>query len=142
VADAASHKITAATYQRRPSGAAALVLQLLGAGRPVAVSLPVFRDPAVPSGPINWATPVAWAYGRILNPPARSVVAGGHCVCVTGFVPDASEPNGGYFILRNSWGADWANLAPAPGSSYSPEQGYGEISATYVDAYCWELFQL
>lgn len=141
-ADAALHKMTAATYQRRPGGAAALVLQLLGKGRPVAVSLPVFKDPTIPNGPINWATAVGWAYGRVLNPPVRSVVDGGHCVCITGFVPDINEPNGGYFILRNSWGTLWANLAPTPASSHSPEQGYGEISATYVDTYCWELFQL
>jgi hypothetical protein len=142
IADAASHKFTPTTYIRRPSGAAALVWQLLGHGRLVAISLPVFRDPAVPNGPINWATPVGWAYGRVLNPPIRSVVVGGHCVCVTGFVPDTLEPGGGYFIIRNSWGTQWANLAPAAGSSHSPEQGYGEISATYLDMYCWELLQI
>jgi hypothetical protein len=61
--EAASHKFTGATYQRPPPGAASLVLVLLGKNRPVAVSLPVFKDPAVPNGPINWATPVGWAYG-------------------------------------------------------------------------------
>lgn len=142
ISEAASHMFAAATYRQRPSGAASLVLNCLGNGRPVAVSLPVFKDPAVPNGPINWATPVGWAYGRVLNPPIRSVVDGGHCVCITGFVPDSAEPNGGYFILRNSWGTRWANLAPSLGNSNSPEQGYGEISATYVDTYCWELFQL
>jgi len=142
IADAANHKFTPTTYIRRPSGAALLVQQLLTHGRPVALSLPVFKDPAVQNGPINWATPVGWAYGRILNPPTSSVVAGGHCICVTGFTPDNSEPNGGYFIIRNSWGTQWANLAPSPGASHSPEQGYGEISATYVDTYCWELLQL
>jgi Papain family cysteine protease len=110
-ADAANHKLTAGTYISKPSGAAVLVLQLLQHGRPVAISLPVFSDPTVPNGPINWATSVGWAYGRVLNPPPKSVVTGGHCVCVTGFVPDPAEPNGGYFIVRNSWDTQWATLA-------------------------------
>ena len=63
-------------------------------------------------------------------------------MCVTGFEPDNLEPTGGYFIVRNSWGTSWASGAPAAGSSYAPEPGYGEVSATYVDAYCWEFFQL
>jgi hypothetical protein len=141
-ADAGKYKFNATTYTRRPAGAAAVVLRLLNNNSPVVVSLPVFRDPTMPTGPYNWTTRVGWAYGRVLNPPVRSVVAGGHCVCVTGFVPDNAEPTGGYFIIRNSWGTQWARLAPTPGSSNSPEQGYGEISATYVDMYCWELLQL
>lgn len=141
-ADAAGQKPAATAYALRPSGSAASILALLGNDRPVAICMPVFNDPAVPNGPINWATQSGWAYGRVLNPPPRSVVSGGHCVCVTGFQPDTSEPNGGYFIFRNSWGPAWARLAPSPGNSYSPEVGYGEISATYVDAYCWEFMQL
>jgi Papain family cysteine protease len=140
--DASRRKISAATHMVRPSGAAALVLKHLGKNRPVAISVPVFRDPVLPNGPSNWETPVAWAYGRVLNPPIRSVVAGGHCVCVTGFEPDSSEVRGGYFVIRNSWGMGWSRLSPAAGLSHAPEQGYGELSATYVEAYCWELFQL
>jgi hypothetical protein len=69
-------------------------------------------------------------------------VVGGHAVCVVGFEPDPEEPMGGYFIARNSWGTLWASLAPSPGDSHSPAAGYGEISASYVDAYLWELLQL
>jgi hypothetical protein len=141
-AEATTHKFTATTYQTRPSGAAAMVLQLLGNGRPVAICLPVFRDPMLPNGPNNWTTPIGWAYGRVLNPPPASLVCGGHCVCVTGFVPDSGEQRGGHFVVRNSWGSDWANLAPSPTSSNSPEQGYGEVSASYVDTFCSELLQL
>ena len=141
VADALLRKHSAPTHVRKPSGAAAQILNLLGNGRPVAVSVPIFRDPALPGGPTNWETGVGVAYGRILNPPPKSVVDGGHCVCVTGFVPDAGEPNGGYFVIRNSWGTRWAHSVPT--SSYrSPERGYGEISATYIETYCWEFLQL
>lgn len=141
-ADAAAHKFTPGTFMQGPSGAARTVLQLLHNGRPVAVSLPVFADPVDPNGPNNWMTSVAWSYGRVLNPPPGAVASQGHCVCVTGFVPDAGEPNGGYFIFRNSWDNYWAAAAPSPGSSYSPEAGYGEISATYINSYCWELLQV
>lgn len=141
-ADAAAHMYTPGAFMQRPSGAARTVLQLLHNGRPVAVSLPVFTDPTDPNGPNNWMTSVACSYGRILNPPPGAVASAGHCVCVTGFVPDAGEPNGGYFIFRNSWDSYWAAAAPSPGSSYSPEHGYGEVSATYVNTYCWELLQI
>ena len=77
-------------------------------------------------------------YGRVLDPPPTSVVAGGHAVCVTGFEPDASERVGGWFIIRNSWNNGWATQSPAPGY-YSPEIGYGQISATYIDQYLWEM---
>jgi len=141
-ADAASHKVTASTYQRRPGSPAATILSLLQNDRPVAASFPVFADPSNPTGPTNWTMQVSWLYGRVIDPPLHSVAKGGHCVCITGFVPDSTEPSGGYFIFRNSWGTGWASAVPAPSGSASPEQGYGEISATYVDTYCWELLQL
>ncbi len=142
--DAGTRELSAACHQRKPSGAAQLVCQLLHQNnRPVAICLPVFKDQALgPTGPHGWGTLVAWNYGRILNPPPTAVCVGGHCVCITGYVGDSSEPLGGYFIFRNSWSQNWARNAPSQGNSYSPEQGYGEISATYVDKYCWELMQL
>src|SRR5262249_15656320 len=104
-------KVSASTHAKNPAGAAALLYQLLQSGRPVAICLPVFQDPA--TGVYNWTTNVGWAYGRVLNPPPGSVANAGHCVCVTGFVPDQNEPNGGYFIVRNSWDTAWGRLAPA-----------------------------
>jgi hypothetical protein len=138
--NALAFRRTTTVHQQNPPAAAARVRQILASGRPVAVSLPVFSDPQNPGGADNWSTGVGWDYGRVLNPPPTSVVTSGHCVCVTGFVSDVTEPKGGYFIFRNSWGTRWAQYAPAPGNSYAPAQGYGEVSAAYVDAYCWELF--
>jgi C1A family cysteine protease len=143
VSDAASREPVASCCVRNPTNAAAMVCRLLHENnKPVAICLAVFRDPTMPQGAHGWGTKVAWSYGRILNPPPTSVVAGGHCVCITGFVADSNEPSGGYFIFRNSWSPSWAKLAPSSGNTYSPEAGYGEISATYVDKYCWELMQL
>jgi len=141
--DAVNRELTVSCCLRNPSDAAATVCRLLHQNnRPVAACFPVFRDPTMPANSHGWATRVAQSYGRILNPPPTSTVAGGHCVCITGYVADANEPLGGYFIFRNSWSPNWARLAPSSGNTYSPEQGYGEISATYVNKFCWELMQL
>jgi hypothetical protein len=107
----------------------------------VAVSLPVFRDAVAPRGN-NWNTPVGTLYGRVLDPPPTAVVVGGHAVCVTGFQPDLGEPAGGYFIIRNSWGGTlWGSRLPAAGY-HAPERGYGQVSATYVDRFLWEMCRL
>ena len=78
-------------------------------------------------------------YGQVLDPPATAVVDGGHAVCVVGFVPDADETTGGYFIFRNSWGTGaFGRRLPVRGS-HAPERGYGQISATYVEKFLWEM---
>lgn len=141
-AQKAAVKQVTTTHLRNPGPAAKLVLGLLGEGRPVAICLPVFGDPAAAQHLTNWTTAVGWNYGRVLNPPPTSTVVGGHCVCITGFVPDTDEDTGGYFVIRNSWDVTWGALNPSPGHSHGPERGYGDVSATYVDRYCWELFQL
>jgi hypothetical protein len=140
--EATANAIAASSYSKAPGISAALVIAVLNQGRPAALSLPIFRDPIFPTGPSNWTTPAGWSYGRVLNPIGRAVVAGGHAVLALGFEPDPDEPTGGYFIVRNSWGSVWASQAPSPGNSHAPAPGYGEISATYVDAYLWELLAL
>jgi hypothetical protein len=142
VADAGTRVLMPVSYNAAPApGAAATLLGLLRAGRPVAICLPVFGNPGQPNGVTNWTTPDGWAFGRVINPPPTTVVQGGHCVCVVGYQPDAQEPHGGYFIFRNSSNTAWAAQAPSPGYA-SPAPGYGDISASYVDQYCWELMQL
>jgi hypothetical protein len=141
IAAAAGNTLAGGTYRSFTTPGAAVndVLTGLNQGRVVAITVPVFGDPAAPGTQDNWSTPVAWQYGRVLNPPPTASVVGGHAVCITGFAPDSSEPIGGYFIIRNSWGTQWAAAAPAPGNTWSPEPGYGEISATYIDTYAWEV---
>lgn len=141
-ADAPKWSHVAATYQRSTSmsGNAAKVVNTMNAAqRPAAISIPVFGNPHQP-GSDNWNTGVGIAYGRVLDPPPTSVVVGGHAVCFTGFVPDPTEPSGGWFILRNSWGTTvWANSLPSSAPYFAPERGYGQISASYVDKYLMEM---
>ena len=140
--DALKWRHSAGTYHSSASmsGKAAVVINaMLSTQRPVAVSLPVFGDPIHP-GSDNWNMAVGISFGRVIDPPPTSVVVGGHAVCLTGFVPDSSEPKGGWFILRNSWGSlAWANSLPAALPYVAPELGYGQISATYVDRYLMEM---
>jgi hypothetical protein len=138
---AAKTRIRKTIYENRPKKASSVLIGLLKKNRPVAVSLPVFRDSAAGSKTTNWNTPVARDWGRVLNPPPGSKSNVGHCVCVTGFIADAQEPAGGYFIFRNSWGEAWGAKSPSK-YSRAPAPGYGEISATYVEEYCWELLQV
>lgn len=137
--DAASRRMTAVFYEGSPRRAAGDVLRLLKQGRPVAICLPVFEDPI--SKITNWDTAVGVQLGIVLDPPPTSVMKGGHAVCVTGFVSDADEPKGGYFVIRNSWSTVWGQLLPAAGA-YGPEPGYGQVSATYVDRYMSEYAAL
>ncbi len=141
-ADAAGNRVVPGRYRcGTPAGNAAELLRwLVEAERPVAISVPVFHD-RLAAQSNNWVSPVGWLYGRVLDPPATSVANGGHAVCVTGFVPGSTEAFGGYFILRNSWGTTWGQSLPHP-SYAAPGPGYGQISASYVERYLWEMLQL
>ncbi len=136
-ADAASRR-TASTHHG--GGTAAAIHASIAAGTPTAVSLPVFASASNPNQH-NWNSSVGFNRGVVLNPPPTATVVGGHAVCVTGFVPNASEPNGGHFVIRNSWGTGWGALGN-PSDRRNPEPGYGSVSATYVDLYAWEWLQV
>lgn len=110
-------------------------------GRPVALTLPVFSDRLLPESN-NWESRSARLYGKVLDPPPTAIVNRGHAVCVTGFAEDPSEALGGHFIFRNSWGVQrFGSQLPTVGY-FGPEPGYGQISASYVDLYLWEMCQL
>ena len=142
LANAKQHRRNCTYYQGATRGGAKLLLDELSASRaPVAISVPVFASVGTQSF-TNWNTPVAEVHGCVIDPPPRSIVVGAHAVCVTGFSPDPHELMGGYFVFRNSWGLDWGRAAPDPSVKpkvHTPEPGYGQISATYVEKYLWEL---
>ncbi|WP_375341272.1 C1 family peptidase [Xanthomonas perforans] len=140
IASASSFSMSASSYSSLSPGVTALI-DALRKGRPLAVSLPVFSDPLAGPSSNNWNSPTGILYGEVLDPPPTSIVTGGHAACLTGFVPDAMEPSGGYFIIRNSWGVDWGCDLPSV-TWHGPEAGYGQISATYVDQFLWEWAQL
>lgn len=85
---------------------------------PVAFSIPVFA---------KWLNPS----GKIPMPIPTAPLQGGHAMCAVGYQPDATAPGGGFFVVRNSWGTQWA-----PQSPVAP--GYGSLPYAYIDRYGWE----
>ena len=133
VSDAVSRTTVTTHYS---GGTAAAIHASIASDTPTAVSLPVFGSPANPNQH-NWNSSVGLSRGVVLNPPATATVVGGHAVCITGFVPNPAEPNGGHFVIRNSWGTGWG-ASGNRSDPRNPEPGYGSVSATYVERYAWE----
>ncbi len=53
-------------------------------------------------------------------------IRGGHEMLLTGYQDEDGYPGGGYFTVRNSWGADWG------------KNGYGKIPYAYIECFCDE----
>ena len=97
--------------------------------RCVAVSIPVFN---------SWyLSRETRRTGELTNPVPNEMRVGGHAICLVGFVdlPDSPEIDGGRFILRNSWGTDWALDSP-----YGA--GYGTIPYSYIAKFCREAYTI
>ena len=111
--------------------------KILAAGTPVVVGLTTFR---------SWTTNLMTREtGRVPLPYMRQdengrwqlleEPSGGHAMCLVGYVDDASVAGGGYFIVRNSWGEDWA-------SECEEGAGHALIPYRYVALFCHSAFTL
>jgi C1A family cysteine protease len=122
-ADASGHPLRNPTQLDRRDPDA--LRRALDQRMPAAISVPVYK---------NWyANPATKRYGLIPMPLGNSVRVGGHAMCVAGYGWDPQFAGGGYFIVRNSWGVEWASESPvAP--------GYGAIPFLYVEKYGWEIW--
>ncbi len=71
--------------------------------------------------------------GKITLPFPGEEPVGGHAWCVVGYVDDEAVPGGGYFVVRNSWGAEWGSDSPeAPGHALMP---YAYVERCADEAY-------
>jgi hypothetical protein len=101
------------------------VRETLDKGNPVALSVPVYQ---------NWnGNPAFNSNGEIPMPLPLSELAGGHAMCAVGYGYDAAFAGGGFIILRNSWGTDFA-----PESRIAP--GHALLPFLYFELYGWECF--
>ncbi|MFW6106654.1 MAG: C1 family peptidase [bacterium] len=75
--------------------------------------------------------------GKITLPlPGEEPLPGGHAMLIVGYQDDSSVPGGGYFIVRNSWSAEWAAQSPeAPGHGMMP---YAYVERCVVEAFTGE----
>lgn len=118
-------------FQQLPGKDFRQIKAALAAGRPVLIGLPIYE---------HWLG--SWQgqnLGKLRAPLPGERRRGGHAMCALGYRDDPTAPGGGYFIVRNSWGADWAKENPyAPGYCYVPykliyEHGLAAIAAEGVE---------
>jgi len=95
-------------------------------GAPVAFGVLVF-DSWLRSAATN-------STGKITMPlPGEPPCHGGHAMLAVGYQDDPGVPGGGYLIVRNSWGEDWA--------ANSPEAlGHAMMPYAYVEQCALEAF--
>ena len=93
--------------------------QALAGGSPVAFSVPVYT---------SWFTEPTHSSGDVRLPLPGEKKEGGHAMCMVGYQTDEAVPGGGYFIVRNSWGTDWACNSPVAA-------GHARIPFAYISQY-------
>jgi hypothetical protein len=129
-AEAAARRIV--RFQQLPAKDFRQIKAALAAGKPVLIGLPIWE---------HWQG--AWqaqTRGRLRAALPGERRKGGHAMCALGYRDDPAAPGGGYFIVRNSWGAEWASENPdGPGYCHVPykvifEQGLAAIAAEGVAA--------
>jgi hypothetical protein len=123
----------------RPKDIAAIRAQI-ASGRPVAVSLPIFRS--------SYSSLRFHSEGRFaMKMGMFDSVAGYHAMCCIGYFDNAfltrmgqpEELGGGAFLVRNSWGTTWAKNNPLA-KIVSAGPGYALIPFGYVEGYCFGAF--
>ena len=114
------------SFEKLPATNVPAIKSALAKGKPVLIGLRIWE---------HWTG--AWqgsTLGRIRAPLPGERQRGGHAMCVVGYRDDASVPGRGYFIVRNSWGADWGKENPdGPGFAHVPyklvsDQGLAAIA--------------
>ena len=112
----------------------------LAAGHGVGLSVPIFDS--------TYASLNFHSRGRFRMRLGESdAIGGGHAMCIAGYMDDPwlqqnsldDELGGGAFLLRNSWGADWAADNPHA-ARFGASSGYAVMPYEYVRSYAYEAF--
>lgn len=95
---------------------------------PVAIGIPVY--------PSWYESAVVRKYGNITVPlPGEVPDQVGHAITLVGFEDNPDYAGGGYFIVRNSWGKNWATAGV-----FGP--GYGTIPYRYIADFNWDAWHV
>ena len=95
-------------------------------GRVVGIGIPVYKS-WYSSGTVR-------QYGNITLPIAgEGRDKSGHAIALVGYADDPDYAGGGYFIVRNSWGSNWATRGV-----FGP--GYGTIPYRYISQHNWDAW--
>jgi hypothetical protein len=78
-----------------------------------------------------YSSPETKRTGVITMPLSNDQLVGGHAMDIVGYVDNANYAGGGYFLIRNSWGTDWAY------ESITGYAGYGIMPYAYITNY-WQ----
>lgn len=119
-----------AAVEQLPARDVQQIKAALAAGRPVLIGL-MIGEHWTSSGQVR-------RIGRVRRALPGEQRLGGHAMCALGYRDDPTAPGGGYFIVRNSWGSDWASENPdGPGYCYVPyqlifDEGLAALVATGV----------
>ena len=64
---------------------------------------------------------------------ATGAYQGGHAILIVGYMDDASRSDGGYFIVKNSWGTGWGSggFFSIGYSQLSSQVNFGEFTLAY-----------
>jgi hypothetical protein len=94
--------------------------------RIVGIGIPVYK---------SWFdSAVVRKYGNVTVPlPGEVPQTIGHAVALVGFADDQQFAGGGFFIVRNSWGMNWATASPLG-------TGYGTIPYRYIANFNWDAW--
>ncbi len=68
--------------------------------------------------------------GHIAMPQPGADLLGGHAILIVGYIDSHAGVDSAYFIVRNSWGADWG------------DNGYGYLPLEYIERYGREAWVL
>jgi hypothetical protein len=98
----------------------------LAGGYAIAITIPTYSTWGAVM--LNWAGAVRMPFAAEGTLSLIVRLESAHAVCLAGYQDDATVPGGGYFIVRNSWGADWAKRC-------SDGPGYGWLPYAYVQRY-------
>ena len=122
VAHARSFQVT--TVQELNGRCVDTLKRMLAKGQPIAFDVPVFR---------YLERPYFYRVGDFRLCLPGEPIAGGHAMCMVGYIDDTDVPGGGIFLAENSWG-------PGFGANGEVAPGYCRIPYEYIRRYGWEAF--